>query len=123
MEENDHSDEEVDSDDLETDDIQVSNKAQGISSKAKKHRQEVDTNVFQLTMKCLRDQAELASGDPIYCSNCQALFNRFSIIEENKEDEQQYWNCEFCQNANKVSIEQGEIPKTNIINYMIEAPA
>lgn len=67
-----------------------------------KHRQEVDTNVFQVSMSCLKDQGELATGDPLFCENCQAIFNKHSKIEENKHEEEQIWACEFCNFKNKV---------------------
>jgi hypothetical protein len=36
-------------------------------------------------MSCLKDQGELATGDPVFCSNCEAIFNKHSKIEENKQ--------------------------------------
>lgn len=35
-----------------------------------KYRREIDTNVFQISMSCLNDQAELATGDPVFCQKC-----------------------------------------------------
>mgnify|MGYP001807195782 CR=1 FL=1 len=89
----------------------------------KRLRHKVDTNVFQVTMRCLRDQAELATGDPNFCKNCEAVFNMYSVIEEAKGDEQTYWVCEFCDHKNPVNIEAGEIPKTDTVNFMLEAKA
>lgn len=62
-------------------------------------------------MKCLRDGAELATGDPIFCSKCQAVLNKYSLIEENKHDENQIWTCEFCNNSNEIQVEPEEMPK------------
>ena len=57
-------------------------------------------------MQCLKDNAEIATGDPIYCEGCQAIFNKFSQIEEVKDTTtdkiEQIWNCEFCCQKNKV---------------------
>ena len=38
-------------------------------------------------MRCLKDNAEIATGDPLFCQDCQAIFNKYSKIEENKADE------------------------------------
>ena len=74
-------------------------------------------------MSCLKDQDELATGDPVFCSKCEALFNKYSTIEESKGEEAQSWICEFCDNVNKVSIEAEEMPKTDKVNFMLEAKA
>ena len=74
-------------------------------------------------MSCLKDQDELATGDPVFCSKCEAVFNKYSAIEESKGEEVQSWICEFCDNVNKVSIEAEEMPKTDKVNFMLEAKA
>lgn len=33
-------------------------------------------------MECLKDNAEIATGDPVYCEDCKAFFNKHSKIEE-----------------------------------------
>jgi len=59
----------------------------------------------------------------VFCTSCDAIFNLHSKIEENKQEGQQIWTCEFCNNKNKVSLEPEEIPKTEAVNYIIEAAA
>jgi hypothetical protein len=59
-----------------------------------KYKQEVDTNVFLINLGCLKDSGELATGDPVFCTKCQAVFNKHSKIAE--QDGKQIWNCEFC---------------------------
>jgi hypothetical protein len=39
------------------------------------------------------------------------------------DEDKQIWLCEFCNTANDVSIEDGEQPTTNAVNYIIEAAA
>jgi len=34
---------------------------------AKKFKQEIDTNVFSISLACLKDTSELATGDPLIC--------------------------------------------------------
>ena len=92
------------------------------------YRQEVDTNVVAINFKVLKEQGELATGDPIFCSSCQALFNKYSLAkgdEEVKHEElkehEQLWVCEFCNNKNVIQVDEEEIPKTNAVNYILEA--
>jgi RNase P subunit RPR2 len=92
---------------------------------AQTYQQEVDTNVYKISMATLSHGVELASGDPVFCKNCQALFNSNSKAEDNKEsgDEGQIWTCEFCYTKQEVNFEPEELPKSNTINYMLEAAA
>ena len=101
---------------------------------ARKFRQEVDTNVFKIALGTLKNNAEIATGDPIFCKKCNAIFNSNSKVEEKKLEpqqdneiiqdvERQIWCCEFCNTANEVSIEEGEQPETKAVNYIIEAAA
>ena len=75
---------------------------------ARVFKQEVDTNVFNISMATLKQGSELATGDPVFCSKCQAAFSKLSKLispsdligaskdEESKESESQLWTCEFC---------------------------
>ena len=38
--------------------------------KARKYRHEFDTNVTQVSLSCLANKAEVATGDPFICSRC-----------------------------------------------------
>ena len=38
--------------------------------KVRKFRQEFDTNVTQVSLKCLENKGELATGDPFLCTRC-----------------------------------------------------
>jgi len=48
--------------------------------KANKYHVEVDTNVFEVKLACLKDNVELATGDAEFCKTCKAVFNSFSKI-------------------------------------------
>lgn len=77
-------------------------------------------------MSCLKDAGELATGDPVFCSKCQAVFNKHSKVEETKDadgNESQIWNCEFCLTKNPVQLEPEELPKTDAVNFILEAAA
>ena len=85
---------------------------------AKRHRAEVDTNVFQVSMACLKDaQIELATGDPCFCKGCKSIFNNLSKREESKEG--QSWLCEFCNHKNEIDLDDEEVPQTSAVNYII----
>ena len=107
----------------------------------RKFRHEVDTNVISVKLKCLKEDAELAAGDPVFCEHCKAVFNMYSKLgepkEENKleeikeeededdgvnnmENEDQLWICEFCDHKNVISLEKEEIPSKNAMNYIID---
>ena len=51
----------------------------------RKFRHEIDSNVIALNLKVLKEDAELAAGDPIFCKNCNAVFNMFSKLEEKEK--------------------------------------
>lgn len=91
------------------------------SRPARRFRQEIDTNVFRIGFKTLLDEAELATGDPIICAKCNAIFNKFSKVEELQG--QQLWKCEFCNHKNDVDIEEGEEPTKTAVNYLLQAAA
>lgn len=50
----------------------------------------------------------MATGDPVFCSKCQAVFNKHSKITEKMGS--QIWDCEFCMAKNPVQLEPEEIP-------------
>jgi hypothetical protein len=87
--------EDVDSDELDGDmnlsdnEEEASNFRNVLKSKKKnesrrKYRQEIDTNIFKIQFKTLADKAEIATGDPVVCVQCQAIFNSNSKTEETK---------------------------------------
>lgn len=81
--------------------------------------------MFKISLATLKDGAELATGDPTFCKNCQAVLNMYSKVEDCKSEmeETQIWKCEFCNHQNQVNIEPEEKPKTKEVNYILEAAA
>lgn len=129
---------ECDSDDLEgemnlSDDEQLVEKRYKIKFERKKERKqfnlgkankyhvEVDTNVFEVALDCLKNNAELATGDAEFCKECQAVFNYKSQLQQLDND--QIWQCEFCNHRNSMMLDDEEKPKTEAVNYLIEAAA
>ncbi len=45
-------------------------------------KQEVDTNVFNISMATLKQGGELATGDPCFCKQCGAAFNMYSKLDQ-----------------------------------------
>jgi len=88
-----------------------------------KYKRGIDTNIFSLPLSVLKDEVELATGDPLYCQYCSGIFNKHSKLEDSKGEEEQKWICEFCNFSNTVDLEPEEIPKTEVVNYMLEAIA
>ena len=50
----------------------------------RKFKHEIDTNVISLNLHVLKEDAELAAGDPIFCDKCNAVFNVYSKIDNNQ---------------------------------------
>ena len=68
------------------------------------------------------------AGDPVYCTECGAIASHLSIIQtetkENNNEEQlnetnTKWHCEFCPNVNIVDIEQTDLPKQKDATYLL----
>ena len=70
-------------------------------NKGRKFRQEVDTNIFKIAFSTLKQNAEIATGDPYFCKGCQAVMNKFSTVVDVDEN-LQMWKCEFCNSDNEV---------------------
>ena len=73
--------------------------------------------MFKIDFATLADKAEIATGDPTFCKSCNSAFNMYSQVD------QDIWTCEFCLTKNEVDIEDEEKPKSNAVNYIIEAAA
>lgn len=98
-----------------------SSKRSAIDKPVNKYALEFDTNVFEVTLDCLANKGQMATGDAEFCTQCQAVFNQKSTITE--KDGNQTWKCEFCCHENEVMIGEEEIPTTDSVTYLLEAPA
>ena len=101
--------------------IQAVRRTDNRIGKAHKYRAEFDTNVFEVALNCLTNQAQLATGDAEICAHCQAVFNKSSVLTE--KDGKQIWKCEFCYHENEVMIDEEEIPSAFEMTYLLEAAA
>lgn len=52
------------------------------AQKAERERIEVefDTNIFKVSLECLQNRGQLATGDANFCTTCKAVFNSTSTI-------------------------------------------
>lgn len=78
----------------------------------------VDTNIFEVSLECLKLPITPSSGEPHRCSNCQSVFSSSNKILI--QEESQSFECNFCGNLNQISIEEDEIPKNLEQNYLLE---
>ena len=63
------------------------------------------------------------TGDAVFCSKCNAVFNKSSALIEEGANNQQIWICEFCNQRNEVDIGPEEIPQSTEATYLLEAAA
>ena len=85
---------------------------------SQKYELKVDTNVVSLDLGSLKEAAVMATGDPVICKQCAGAFNLYSRITEVSEDSQN-WVCEFCGACNQINIEVEEIPRGQMMDYML----
>lgn len=90
---------------------------------ANKYIVEADTNIFQVSLSCLKNAGAMATGDPVLCEKCQGVFNSQSVLKPVMGKDTQVWTCEFCNHENTVFIDEEEVPKVNEVNYLVEAAA
>lgn len=74
--------------------------------------------MVSLEFSVLKNESELATGDPITCSTCKAILNKHSKVAS------ETWICEFCSKSNEVGdLEEEERPSTEAVNYILESAA
>mmetsp|Transcript_25119 Transcript_25119/g.32763 ORF Transcript_25119/g.32763 Transcript_25119/m.32763 type:complete len:715 (+) Transcript_25119:198-2342(+) len=88
------------------------------------YRREVDTNVVKVNLGSLGGEATVATGDPKFCSRCQAYLNTESVVHAVEgEDFKMQWDCEFCGEKNILEMVMEEKPSAQSIDYIIENAA
>jgi hypothetical protein len=122
----------MDSDDLNDGELNYSDEESNVvkrgakkmnrKKKANVYKMEkADTNIFSIALSNLKENAELATGDPIYCKECKVVFNKFSPLDEEQMiGGKQMWRCEFCHTNNPILIEKEEVPKSDTVSYLLE---
>jgi len=85
----------------------------------KEQKKSANTNILAVDLGKLADDADVVTGDPLFCKNCRALFNNKSVTESKEDD--LFWSCEFCGEKQEIFIEDEEIPKSSSCDYVIDA--
>lgn len=90
------------------------------SSKKKIRFRQATTNVVSIDFGKLSEDVSISTGDAIVCKSCRAVFSYISKLE--KKENEQIWNCEFCGTSHSIQIEEGEIPRSESVDYIISPP-
>ncbi|EGC31613.1 hypothetical protein DICPUDRAFT_99163 [Dictyostelium purpureum] len=96
-----------------------------------------NTNVLVVNLGTVAKESSIVTGDVTFCKNCNSglsNINSFKEIQLNDgkmvtnvptkggfSESENLWTCEFCGEANQVTLDKEEIPSTNIIDYILEA--
>ena len=48
--------------------------------RGRRFREEIDTNVVGIDFSIINEDAQLAAGDPVFCSDCGAVFSKWSAL-------------------------------------------
>ena len=74
---------------------------------------EPDTNVVSVKFTQLIEAFESHAGDPIECTNCEAILSKLSVVSEtNQLDGKRVWKCDFCHFENRIFLALDEIPRS-----------
>ena len=85
-------------------------------SQTKTSQKNATTNVVLLKLDQLAKDHEVRTGDPTACKRCQAILNSHSKIVDKKGG--QRWTCEFCGKKNKLELDEEEIPKKEVMDFV-----
>jgi len=76
-----------------------------------------DTNVISVKFRTLAEDVKIATGDHIFCKTCKALLSAVSVVTS--KNNEQIWNCEYCETENSISIDPEEIPTAESMDYIL----
>ena len=80
-----------------------------------------NTNVIEISLACLKQGSNLATGDPIHCTSCGSILSIHSILI--KTDQNRFWDCEFCGSRTEIFAEDEELPAASELTYVLESAA
>ncbi|CAF0935328.1 unnamed protein product [Brachionus calyciflorus] len=83
---------------------------------------EPDTNVISAKFDHLVDMYDAHTGEPIFCSQCNAVLSKQSKITSSNDSKKKIWLCEFCNFENKIFIDKEEIPTSEEATYILQSP-
>ena len=80
---------------------------------------EAQTNIIELSLSCLKDETQQATGEGIFCDYCKSILNSLSVLSKTENSYQ--WVCEFCERLNTLNIDIDEIPSTPEQIFILES--
>ena len=78
-----------------------------------------DTNVFEVKLYELDQEAPVTPVAPIHCENCHALRNVYSQTAGEPEGEKE-WRCEFCSCPNRLPATTPGAPTDEVVTYLLD---
>ncbi|GAM18137.1 hypothetical protein SAMD00019534_013120 [Acytostelium subglobosum LB1] len=100
----------------------------------KKRVRKTTINVLNIKLGTLSNNPIVATGDPLHCAGCKVIFSNINNFKDVlSSDGKSYpsiptgggvangkWTCEFCGELTDFNMVEEEIPKSNIIDYILE---
>lgn len=87
----------------------------------------VSQNVLSVELASLSRKVELATGDPVRCKQCSAVFcasDGPSLVKVEKDGEEvREWTCKYCGCKQEIDIDDAEIPTSNVSEYVLAPSA
>ena len=83
-----------------------------------------DTNAVALSLGTLKESTPPMTGEIVLCSGCKAALSALSVTTRKAGEEgARAWKCEFCGQANTIRVDDNEMPKADVLEYLLEPPA
>jgi len=76
-------------------------------------------NIVSLRAEYFEQAGQIATGSPNFCTNCHSCLNIYSSKNITFNQNEAKWICEFCSNQNILQIDQEEIPKNEVVTYIL----
>ncbi|WAR09396.1 CPAS1-like protein [Mya arenaria] len=92
--------------------------ASGSQPRPGRRVRQADTNIVSVKFDKLITPSNMHAGDPQACDGCGAILSHMSKLLTRGEEK--VWECEFCGRDYPVDVEEGEVPTTGDVTYMLE---
>jgi len=86
----------------------------------------VSQNVLSVELGALYRKVDLATGDPVRCKQCHAIFcasDAPCLVKGDKmedgEEPSREWTCKYCGCKQEIDIDDAEIPTRNVSEYVV----
>eukprot|EP00164_Ancoracysta_twista_P001050 GFYU01001370.1.p1 GENE.GFYU01001370.1~~GFYU01001370.1.p1 ORF type:complete len:986 (-),score=320.98 GFYU01001370.1:44-2566(-) len=90
-------------------------------SQRKIRRKKANTNILSVSLGTIGDDATIATGDPQFCSKCNAAVSSISKLKDESFG-MSSWECEFCAESNQeLMMTADAVPDAEDVEYLLEA--